>query len=70
MGRRAANQTAVYFALIGTAACGLSNSMNMLIVARFVSIAPLLPHSTVIHAYLTPIQVAGMGGGGVFTTAS
>lgn len=37
MGRRAANQTAVTFAAIGTAACGLSNSMEMLIIARFVS---------------------------------
>ncbi|GJE88138.1 MFS general substrate transporter [Phanerochaete sordida] len=49
MGRRAANQTAVTLAAIGTAVCGLSNSMEMLIAARF---------------------VAGMGGGGVFTTAS
>ncbi|KAI0690036.1 major facilitator superfamily domain-containing protein [Cytidiella melzeri] len=49
MGRRAANQTAVIFAALGTAACGLSNSMEMLIAARF---------------------IAGMGGGGVFTTSS
>ena len=41
MGRRAANQTAVWFAAFGTAACGLSNSMEMLIAARFVS-SPLL----------------------------
>ncbi|KAJ3551201.1 hypothetical protein NM688_g4846 [Phlebia brevispora] len=34
MGRRAANQTAVYFAAIGTAMCGLSSSMEMLIAAR------------------------------------
>lgn len=38
MGRRAANQTAVTFAAIGTAVCGLSNSMEMLIAARFVRI--------------------------------
>ncbi|KIP04574.1 hypothetical protein PHLGIDRAFT_56996, partial [Phlebiopsis gigantea 11061_1 CR5-6] len=49
MGRRAANQIAVVFAALGTAACGLSSNMEMLIAARF---------------------VAGMGGGGVFTTAS
>jgi len=36
MGRRGANQTAVILAGIGTLACGLSNSMEMLIVARFV----------------------------------
>ncbi|KAI0345438.1 MFS general substrate transporter [Trametopsis cervina] len=49
MGRRAANQTAVILAALGTTACGLSNSMEMLIFSRF---------------------IAGMGGGGVFTTAS
>ena len=37
MGRRGANQTAVFFAALGTAACGLSTNMEMLIVARFVS---------------------------------
>lgn len=36
MSRRAANQTAVYFAAIGTIICGMSNSMEMLIAARFV----------------------------------
>lgn len=36
MGRRGANQTAVIFAALGTLACGLSNSMEMLIAARFV----------------------------------
>ncbi|KAH7335239.1 MFS general substrate transporter [Rhizoctonia solani] len=49
LGRRGANQTAVLFAGIGTLACGLSNSLEMLIAARF---------------------LAGMGGGGIFTTAS
>ncbi|KAF9481317.1 vacuolar amino acid permease [Pholiota conissans] len=37
MGRRAANQSAILFAAIGILACGLSNSMEMLIVSRFVS---------------------------------
>jgi len=37
MGRRAANQTAVTFCALGTLACGLSNSMEMLIAARFVA---------------------------------
>ena len=36
MGRRAANQIAVAFAAVGTAACGLSSNMEMLIAARFV----------------------------------
>lgn len=49
LGRRGANQTAVLLAAVGTLACGLSNSLEMLIVARFLS---------------------GMGGGGIFTTAS
>ncbi|KAI0093946.1 major facilitator superfamily domain-containing protein [Irpex rosettiformis] len=49
MGRRAANQTAVIFAALGTTACGLANSMEMLVAARFLT---------------------GIGGGGVFTTAS
>ncbi|KAJ1306850.1 hypothetical protein OPQ81_007835 [Rhizoctonia solani] len=49
LGRRGANQTAVIFAAVGTLACGLSNSLEMLIAARFLS---------------------GMGGGGIFTTAS
>lgn len=37
MGRRGANQTAVFFAGIGTLCCGLSTSLEMLIAARFVS---------------------------------
>ncbi|KAF8521427.1 vacuolar amino acid permease [Hysterangium stoloniferum] len=49
MGRRGANQTAVFFAGLGTLCCGLSNRLDMLIAARFLS---------------------GIGGGGVFTTAS
>ncbi|KAF8514717.1 major facilitator superfamily domain-containing protein [Hysterangium stoloniferum] len=49
MGRRGANQTVVFFAGLGTLCCGLSNSLGMLNVARFLS---------------------GIGGGGVFTTAT
>ncbi|CEL61791.1 Vacuolar membrane amino acid uptake transporter fnx2 OS=Schizosaccharomyces pombe (strain 972 / ATCC 24843) GN=fnx2 PE=3 SV=1 [Rhizoctonia solani AG-1 IB] len=37
LGRRGANQTAVLFAAVGTLACGLSNSLEMLIAARFLS---------------------------------
>jgi MFS family permease len=40
MGRRGANQTAVFFAALGTLACGLSSNMNMLIAARFVRLKP------------------------------
>jgi MFS family permease len=42
MGRRAANQTAVAFAALGTLTCGLSNSMEMLIAARFVWLHSML----------------------------
>ncbi|KIM80081.1 hypothetical protein PILCRDRAFT_98046 [Piloderma croceum F 1598] len=49
LGRRGANQIAVILAGVGTLACGLSNSMELLIAARF---------------------LAGLGGGGIFTTAS
>ncbi|KAF8173296.1 vacuolar amino acid permease [Pholiota molesta] len=37
MGRRAANQSAMLFSAVGILACGLSNSMEMLIVSRFIS---------------------------------
>ncbi|ESK89112.1 vacuolar amino acid permease [Moniliophthora roreri MCA 2997] len=37
MGRRGAAQTAVLFAGLGTLACGLSTSMEMLIVSRFIA---------------------------------
>ncbi|KAG7086848.1 hypothetical protein E1B28_002769 [Marasmius oreades] len=37
MGRRGAAQTAVFFAGFGTLACGLSTSMEMLIVSRFIA---------------------------------
>ncbi|GBE82864.1 hypothetical protein SCP_0412510 [Sparassis crispa] len=36
LGRRGANQTAVFFAALGTAACGISGDMEVLIAARFV----------------------------------
>jgi MFS family permease len=37
MGRRAATQMAILLAALGTLICGLSNDMNTLIIARFVS---------------------------------
>ncbi|KAF8891099.1 major facilitator superfamily domain-containing protein [Gymnopilus junonius] len=37
MGRNGAHQTAVLFAMLGIVACGLSNSMQMLILSRFIS---------------------------------
>ncbi|KAF4615064.1 hypothetical protein D9613_003476 [Agrocybe pediades] len=49
MGRSGASQSALLFSVIGILSCGWSNSMQMLIVSRFIS---------------------GMGGGGIFTTAS
>jgi MFS family permease len=42
LGRRGANQTAVILAGAGTLACGLSNSMEMLIAARFVSYVAMI----------------------------
>ncbi|KAJ6509153.1 vacuolar amino acid permease [Mycena vitilis] len=49
MGRRGANHTAILFAAVGTIGCGLSTSMESLILARF---------------------IAGIGGGGLFTTST
>ena len=40
MGRRRANELAIFFAAVGILACGLSNSMQMLIISRFVSPSP------------------------------
>ncbi|KAF5318050.1 hypothetical protein D9619_012125 [Psilocybe cf. subviscida] len=37
LGRRAANQSAVLFATAGILACGMSNSIQMLVFARFIS---------------------------------
>ncbi|KAF9463425.1 vacuolar amino acid permease [Collybia nuda] len=37
LGRRGAHHAAVFFAAVGILACGLSNSMKMLIISRFVS---------------------------------
>ncbi|CAA7260995.1 unnamed protein product [Cyclocybe aegerita] len=37
MGRNGANQSAVLFALFGILSCGLSNSMQMLVISRFIS---------------------------------
>ncbi|KAI6017815.1 major facilitator superfamily domain-containing protein [Pisolithus microcarpus] len=37
MGRRGANQLAVFVACLGTVACGFSRNMEMLVVARFLS---------------------------------
>ncbi|KDQ59903.1 hypothetical protein JAAARDRAFT_126744, partial [Jaapia argillacea MUCL 33604] len=36
MGRKGANQAAVFFAVLGTLACGLSGNMELLIAGRFV----------------------------------
>ena len=36
LGRKRANQTALLFAAMGVLLCGLSSSMEMLILARFV----------------------------------
>jgi hypothetical protein len=36
MGRKGANHTAIFFAAVGTIACGLSRNMEQLVAARFV----------------------------------
>lgn len=65
MGRRGANQTAVFFAALGTLACGLSSNMSMLIAARFVSLGSYLHCLSFIFG-----QLGGLGGGGIYTTAT
>ena len=40
LGRKRANQTALFFAGLGVLMCGLSTNMEMLIVARFVRLHP------------------------------
>ncbi|KAJ7753427.1 hypothetical protein DFH07DRAFT_774173 [Mycena maculata] len=77
MGRRAANQTAGTFAVLGTIACGLSPNMNRLIVARFIAgigggevFATSTPGrqavSTVSVQTLPSGLQLGMGSGGLF----
>ena len=66
MGRRGANQTAVFFAALGTAACGFSTSMEMLIAARFVSRSVLMDSLPRVDT----AKLGGLGGGGIFTTAT
>ena len=67
MGRRGAAQTAVLFAGLGTLACGLSTSMEMLIVSRFVGPSTLVVTD---FEFISGEQIAGMGGGGVNTIAT
>jgi MFS family permease len=69
MGRRGANQTAVFFAALGALCCGLSNSLEMLIAARFVSIHVFMTAKEG-PLILNPLKLSGIGGGGVFTTAT
>ncbi|KIM49857.1 hypothetical protein M413DRAFT_21980 [Hebeloma cylindrosporum] len=54
LGRKGANHTALLFAAVGVLMCGLSSSMEMLILARFDVIS----------------QFSGIGGGGLMTTSS
>ena len=66
MGRRGANQLAVSIAALGTLFCGLSMNMEMLIAARFVC-------SSIGFIFLLLdrfLQLSGMGGGGIVTTAT
>jgi hypothetical protein len=65
MGRRGANHTAIFFAAMGTLGCGLARNMESLILARFVRFLFIL---LVSHPYTS--QIAGIGGGGLFTTSS
>jgi len=46
LGRRGANQIAVILAGVGTLACGLSNSMELLITARFVCLYTIIYFAT------------------------
>lgn len=65
LGRRGANQTAVILTGVGTLACGLSTRMETLIAARFVG-----DGADQVLSSLMLLQIAGLGGGGVFTTTS
>ena len=65
MGRRGANQTALFFAGLGTLCCGLSTTLEALIAARFVSPPPSRRARSP-----APAQVSGIGGGGIFMTAT
>jgi MFS family permease len=69
MGRKGANQTAVTLAGVGTLACGLSNSMEMLIVARFVRYHSILFPPTQ-YDPIMQTKIGGLGGGGIVTTAT
>lgn len=67
MGRRGANQTAVFFAAVGTLASGLATNMPVLIAARFVWLEyfPLFARTDRAN-----LQLTGIGGGGIITTSS
>ena len=69
MGRRGANQLAVISAGIGTLACGLSQNMEMLIVARFVSSRYTMYKLIKVNDCLIVCQLGGLGGEGIFTTS-
>ncbi|KAI0074691.1 MFS general substrate transporter [Panus rudis PR-1116 ss-1] len=68
LGRRGANQTAVLFAALGTLACGFSTNMETLIAARFVRDYLMNTEAREMTFYLP--KLAGIGGGGIFTTAT
>lgn len=65
MGRSGANQSAILLAAIGIMTCGLSNSMQMLIISRFVRLfiqLVVLLHATRIRIlFLTQILDLGHG---------
>jgi len=61
LGRRGANRTALIFAAAGCVMCGLSQSMEMLIVARFVRFSlstAELAHTMVHHSWQAWVEVA------------
>jgi MFS family permease len=65
MGRRGANLTALGFFTLGNLGCGLSPNMICLIVSRAVVSLKALSRNKA-----EPYVKAGMGAGGVFTTAA
>lgn len=59
MGRGRANKLAIFFAAVGILACGLSNSMQMLIISRFVSaLSTLHPSNLIFVARFLALEVA------------
>lgn len=61
---------AVVLTAVGILACGLSNSLEMFIAARFVGLRSWFSTWVMPLTYQYTVQLSGMGGGGLSITAS